>query len=385
MSDELAKPDSVMDDLRAVADSLASNEPIEPAAPTTTEPAAKASPVVTDPSSVVTEPKSTEGRDKSGRFAPKAKGTAAPAQNADLTAKSLPAVGQPAPVNGAAPRETPAIAPATPPAETLKAPPNWKPAAREKWAALPAEVQQEAIRVDREVRQVMQETAEFRKHHQAFQAAVGPFEGMIRAEGGEPMQAIGSLLQTAAALRTAPAHHKAQIVAQIVKTYGVDVRALDAALVGEAPPEGQQGQGGYQDPRVDQLLAQINQAKQAQAQSVSQRTAQTIQDFAAKSEFFEDLREEMGDIMRVRGERGIAMSLEDAYNHALKLHPEISGIVEQRAAAEKARNANASTQRVRNAASSVKSQPAGGSPPRNESGGTVMDDVREAWAQLNNR
>ncbi len=385
MSDELAKPDSVMDDLRTVADSLASNEPIEPAAPTT-----EAAPTSTPkPDSSPDEPKpvAKSGRDEHGRFAQKPKGPAAPAQNGDLTAKTPPAHNQHiAPTNGAVPRETPAIAPATPPAETLKAPPNWKPAAREKWAALPAEVQQEAIRVDREVRQVMQETAEFRKHHQAFQAAVGPFEGMIRAEGGEPMQAIGSLLQTAAALRTAPAHHKAQIVAQIVKTYGVDVAALDAALVGEAPPPGQPGQqGAYQDPRVDQLLAQINQAKQAQAQSVSQRTAQTIQDFAAKSEFFEDLREEMGDIMRVRGERGIAMSLEDAYNHALKLHPEISGIVEQRAAAEKARNANASTQRVRNAASSVKSQPAGGSPPRNESGGTVMDDVREAWAQLNNR
>ncbi len=74
-------------------------------------------------------------RDEKGRFAPK--GPEAPA----------PAIG--APAKPQAPAE---VAP-TPPVESIKPPQSWKPGIREKFAALPPEVQQEVIRREREVEQ----------------------------------------------------------------------------------------------------------------------------------------------------------------------------------------------------------------------------------------
>lgn len=98
-----------------------------------------------------------DGRDDKGRFAPKAK-DAAPEQ------KSLAAPPQaPSTAPAATDAAPPSPAQPSPAAADLRAPSSWKPAAREKWAALPPEIQQEVVRVDREIRQTMQETAAVRR------------------------------------------------------------------------------------------------------------------------------------------------------------------------------------------------------------------------------
>lgn len=258
--------------------------------------------------------------------------------------------------------------PAEPATPALKAPQSWKPLAREKWASLPPEVQAEAVRIDGEVRRVMQEAAPARKLATEFQATVQPYLGMIQAEGSTPMQAVSNLLQTAVALRTAPPAHKAQLVAGLIKSFGVPVEALDAALAGEAMPQGQQQP--YRDPRVDQMMQMFESAKQ-ERQVVAQRQVQTeLQTFAKEHEFYEDLREEMADMVDLSARRGVALSLEDAYNKALKLHPDLSEVLKQREAAKAASTAQAATARSKAASSSVKSAPAV------SSGGADAKDLR---------
>ena len=161
------------------------------------------------------------GRDGKGRF----KGRQV---KPEPKAKAAPATESP-------PAEAPtdvAEAAAEPPkpAET-KAPQSWKPAAREAWAKVPPEVQAEVARVDREVRQVMQESAGAKKLASDFQAVVGPFEAMIRAEGGQPLQAVGNLLTMAAAMRTAPTPHRVAILTNLVRSYGVPADQLAVGLV----------------------------------------------------------------------------------------------------------------------------------------------------------
>lgn len=264
--------------------------------------------------------------------------------------------------------------------EALRAPQAWKPAVREKFAALPPDVQAEVVRLENETKAALRETAEARKVHQQFRETVAPFEAMIRSEGGEPLAAVGNLLRTAYALRTAPPAHKAQIVAQMVQNFGVPIDALDAALSGQAPAQQHQQQGQYRDPRVDQLLAMAQQAQQQRQQTMSQTAAQEMA-AVSQLEFFEDVREDMADLIESRARRGVAMTPQQAYDLAVRMSPDLSGIVEQREKAKAAANAQASTQRTRAAAATVKTQPAGigkqGDGPR-----TMRDDILAARDSL---
>lgn len=316
-----------------------------------------------------------DGRDEKGRFKPKA-----------ATSPEAPAKGSttvvPVPKGKEGMGRDPIPSPVAP--EATKAPQSWKPAAREKWAALPPEAQAEVQRREREMATTLQETAEARKHHQAFQQTVGPFEGMIRAEGGEPLGAVRALLQTAAGLRTAPPQHKAGIVAEIIRTHGVDVRMLDAILAGQAPPQGQPQQGQYRDPRVDDLLANLQRAQTQRSEGITSQAAAEAQEFGAAHEFFEDVKDTMADFMETAARRGMAMSYEEAYNRAVALHPDVSEVVAQRQAAQAANASQASTQRARNAASSVRSQPTG---PRTTGpqSNSLRDDLENAAAEVANR
>lgn len=239
-------------------------------------------------------------------------------------------------------------------------------------------------RREKEVAAALQEAAPARKFVQDFQAVVGPYEGMIRAEGGDPLRAVGNLLQTAAALRTAPPTHKAQLVANLVKTFGVPIDALDAALAGAAPPNGQAAQPGsaqYQDPRVDQLLARLEQATKHRQESQSQRYSAEVETWSKDKEFFDDVRDDMA--RAVQAYEGL--SLDQAYALALQLpqHKGIRDVLQQRQAAEAANASQASTQRARAAGSSLKTQPAGVSLPKPS--GSLRDDIEASIAALSGR
>lgn len=323
--------------------------------------------------------KAGRARDGKGRFAP----AATEAQEAPATALAAkPAVTPKPPTNGA---PAPAQAPQTPPAEAARAPQSWKPAAREHFAKLPAEVQSEVARREKEIAATLQETASARRLADEVRHVVGPYEALIRGEGAEPLQFIQSLLQTAAGLRGPAAP---QVIARLVRSLGVPIDALDQALTatiqgggGQAP--GQPQQGAYQDPRVDQLLGAMQQAAHRRQAGMQQQAQADIDGFKANAEFFPDVERRMGALMADAAARKQAMSLQDAYDAACWADKDIRGILQQREA-EKAANArNASTQRSRAAASSIKSQPAGASP--SPQSGNVVDDVRAAYAALSSR
>lgn len=368
-------------------------QPAEPPAETAQPPAPVDHPAPVEPAAQAaeapvaepTEKTSAAGRDEHGRFTAKPKETSAAAKPTAKDAPSAKLAGQRAtggPPGGARQEGvlSPARAepPATPPpdaAEPLRAPQSWKPAAREKWSGLPEDIKSEVLRVDREVRAAMQESAEAKRSWQAFRDVVSPFEGMIRAEGGEPLRAVASLLQTAAALRTAAPGHKAQLIASIVRSYGVPIDALDQALAGQAPgvgAGGAPGGGELRDPRFDQFLAQLEASKAQRQQELATRLQKELADFAQAHEFFEDVRADMARLVRSYAEDGVSLSLDDAYQRAVRMNPELAEVLRQREAAKAANASQASTQRAATAAASVKSTPSGAT------GGEGAQTVRAA-------
>jgi hypothetical protein len=266
--------------------------------------------------------------------------------------------------------------PVKPEEPATKAPAPWRAGAKERWKDVPAEVQQEVIRREREAAVAIQQNSEARKFADAFNQVIQPFQGIMAAEGAkDPLSAVQGLMQTAASLRLGTPIQKANVIAQLISVYGVDIQTLDGVLSGQQDPKIQQ------QSEIERLLQErlapyqqfMEQQRQQQAyqqQTVQQQAAQVVEQFAAKAEFLDDpeITNTMADLLEMSAKRGRTMTMEQAYDQAVKLHPDISKIMAQREAAKKA----AASATSRAAASSVSGSPAGGGPP---SGG---GDIRSA-------
>lgn len=369
---------STYDDVAAAAADMGSEPAPVESAP---EPVVESAPVeASEPTEteVRAETKADRARDETGKFAKEAKKASAKAAPPQPPAEGVKTEG--------ADRAAPSVQPVAPAVEPVKAPQSWKPAAREDWTKVPASIQQEVVRRERETATALQEAAESRKFHQSFQQAVAPFEPMFRARGGDPMRGFQNFLQTVSVLEGGNQVAKAQLLAQFANSYlpGEDgIKLLAQALDGQ-PQQAQQAQPAYRDPRVDQLLANLQRASQQRQQSIHQKHATDVEAFAKTHEFFDDVREDMAEFVEIAERRGRDLSMEDAYNRAIRLHPEIDNVLRQREAAKNAANAQASTQRAKAAGSSIKSEPTAQMNGA-QSGNSTLDDVMEAARSMSGR
>lgn len=292
----------------------------------------------------------------------------------------------------------PAITPAPqPPSTQLRVPMSWRPEVREKFGALPPEIQTEVVRREREIENGLREAAGARRFTEEFHRAVQPFEAMIRSENSTPLQAVNNLLNTAYQLRTAPPAQKAQLVASMISHFGVDINLLDQALVGGA--QGGQGQPSPNDPTmqyvqqqlapVQQLLQEFQTAKQTAQQRVQQQAVESLEEFRKDplvAEFLPDVQMDVADIMELAARRGQQMSLRDAFDRATMAHPTISKIIADRKVAQSAQQRSSAAQRARNASASLPSGSApeqGGRKPAKR--GDISSDIASAWDAVESR
>ncbi len=269
------------------------------------------------------------------------------------------------PPEGAEPGDEAGEGTAAAPAEPEeRVPVGWKGEAKLKWAEVPQEVRQEVVRREKEVNDVLRESAGSRQFQEAFERTIAPFQQFIAADGGDPLIATRNLMQTAAVLRVGSPQQKAQTVAQIVRQFGVDIETLDSALAG-APV--QPGNGAGMSPDVQQYLQQqlapvqqfmgnlqsrVQQANAAQATEVSSE----IEAFEnnPKYPYFEDVREDMGWLFERANQRNEKLTLESAYEQAIRMNPKLSEITTKQQAARQAQEANKSLEAKKRAAASLR-------------------------------
>jgi hypothetical protein len=262
-----------------------------------------------------------------------------------------------------------------PAAPSVRAPESWKPQARDAWSKIPTEAQQEVLRREREIVQTLQQTAGARKVADQFIAAVSPFEMMIRAEGADPISATRELFGQAAILRIGTPAQKAQLVATVVKRFGVPIDALDAALVNEPIPDEESKIAQIiqqQLAPVRQFMSSIEGVKQQRAQQVDGEIDSEINRFAADTanEFFHDVKNEMADLMEVAARNGRTMTLKQAYDRAVALNENIQAVISQR-----------NQQQVSRARAAGSSLPSRGAPPASSQpkGDSIRDDLLAAF------
>ena len=207
----------------------------------------------------------------------------------------------------------------------------------------------------------MNTTANARRVFDHMSELQNKYAPALQAEGVDVIQATENLMGMAATMRFGTPLEKAQTAAQIINTYGVDILALDHSAVAAAAAAAAGASDAQQpprDPRVDQLFQRLEQAQRQRIEQSEQAAAQEVESFGQSKEFFNDVREDMADLLEVAAKRGLELSLEDAYTRACHLQPEIRKVLDARAAAEQAGTRKGSTQRAKKAASSVHGKPA---------------------------
>ena len=220
------------------------------------------------------------------------------------------------------------VAAKQPAAQVEPAPRAWKASAQAKWSSLPAEVRQEVQRREAEVARVFGETGQMRQAVATFNDIVRPYEGRMRAVGLSPLEAVNELMKADHILSSSPPQQRAAYMALLIKEYGVDIRLLDDALAGVTPADPVES-------RLEAMLAERltplqsflqNQANIAAQQEyrIQQEASTTIDQMAQDNinfPYFEQVREDMADIIEMNARRQIYLTPVQAYGRALSGAP----------------------------------------------------------------
>lgn len=224
-----------------------------------------------------------------------------------------------------------------------RAPSSWKPEIAQKWAEVPKEVRDEIKRRETDYHKGIEQYKQAASIGHAIEKVVTPHMETFQRLGVDPLTAINHLLAADQRLRYGSPEQKAEYLGVLAQEYGI---ALET--VKPRPPL---------DPAMMELQRQ-NQHLQQYRQSVEQRETQVvmteIERFAAdpKHTHFETVRDDMVALLN----SGRAATLDDAYDKAVWMRPDIrkSLVEQQRATAEKTATAQARSQRAKAAAVGVK-------------------------------
>ena len=246
------------------------------------------------------------------------------------------------------------------PIEMATPPNSWTAAAKAKWDKIDPDLRSEILKRESEVEKGFTKFDEERSVGKTFKEVLSPYMPMIQAEGGTPVTAVQSLLNTAYQLRTASPTQKGQLLMELARQYGADF-----SQVSSTQPQ--------VDPQLQAIYQELAQLKNARQQEMTQREQQeqaalqgTIAAFAAdpKHIHFESVKPHMAALLK----DGLAKDLQDAYDQAVYARPDIrSTLLEQQLAEKEAKrvaDAKAKADAARKASGSVTGSPGATAPSK---------------------
>jgi hypothetical protein len=269
--------------------------------------------------------------------------------------------------------------------DSIKAPISWGPEEREQWSKIPRNLQEKVMARETELNTMLQTTADARRTHDQFGQLAQQYGSVLSGVmGRNPMETTANLFDTVANLRMGSPMQKAQIVADLIGQFGVDINTLDAAIVGgEAPPEQQQQSQIDQAVNArmapfEQMMGQQNALVQQQGQQRQDTANAEVQAFGEKAEFLQDVRHDMADLIDMASKGGRDMSMVDAYKKACALNPQIMAVLQQRAKQAQLTGSNNTMAGKRNAASGISGQRTGNN-SSDMSNMTMRETIEAQW------
>jgi hypothetical protein len=268
--------------------------------------------------------------------------------------------------------------------DSIKAPLDWGPQERESWSKIPRNLQEKVMAREKDYSKMMESTASARRTHDDFGKLAQQYGSVLSGVAGDtPMEAVGNLFNTVANLRMGSPIQKAQIIADMIGDFGVDINTLDSAIVGQAPPAAQ-----TQNAEIERIVAermapfeemrgQQNAYKQQQAQQTQANAQKEVQTFSKDAEFLSDVRYDMADLIDMADKQGRDISMQEAYDKACMLNPQIQSVIQQRTQQQQLTGSSNTMSGKRNAASSItgnRGGVGGGS-----GGGSMREMLSAAW------
>ncbi len=269
-----------------------------------------------------------------------------------------------------------------------RAPASWKKEAKGAWAAVPLHIRQEVYRREMEINRALEDANRSKQAAQQFEQAAVPYMARLQSLNATPQQAFQHLLNADYRLATGTPQQKAQLIDKLLQDYGVDITELDrviaARLGGQQPTPAQPDITQLVQQQLQQALAPIYQQQQQAQQAQQQQVEQTVEQMSLdpKYPYFDELRDDMADLMEINSRRGVYITLEQAYNKAVQMNPEVSAQVQRQASMSQANQQHLQAQRVKAAASSVSGAPAGGGDNKFVGDGSMRGDLEAAFANM---
>jgi hypothetical protein len=211
-----------------------------------------------------------------------------------------------------------------------KAPDGLSAEARESWKDTPQAMKDAVHKREEQFAQGIFQKDQAAKRAHAMDKAMSPHQQLFALTGNNPPEMVSNLLTTASVLQMGTPRQKAEIAAQIINDFGVDIAALDGVLSGQTPQQAPQQQPQMS---VDQQVQQsLQRERNAQMGSqVNNELQQFMQD--PKNEFVRDVQREMlmiADGIAVSGEN---LTLPQIYEKACYLNDNVRSVVANRSQA----------------------------------------------------
>ncbi len=225
------------------------------------------------------------------------------------------------------------------------------------WKAAGAKAQQYAFEREQEMRAGVEPLLPKAKLADEISQAAEPYMNTIRGLGVTLPNAVKGLMEADHQLRTLPHAQKIQYLAQVARSYGIDLsQPLDLqAQPNQAPVDPHFS--AFQNELVA-VKGQLTAFQEAQRQQEDLRVQGEIKNFAKDKPYFELLRPHMSALLQEAGAKQENLSLQDAYDQALSKFDELAEAqriaTQAKTSAEKRETANRAAQAAKAAAVSVK-------------------------------
>jgi len=279
-------------------------------------------------------PAQERARDEKGRFAAKTETAESAAPVVDRTSDAAarePGKGKTdAPIQPTPDKESAS-------SQALAPPNGWPAEAKAKWHELPPEIHAAVQKREQDIAKFTSTRDEHASFGRDVYRVVQPYLAQIAAEGGTPVTAVQSMLNTAYVLRTGSPQQKTDILLKVAKEYGVE---LGAAKPGAPPTNTDQGYATLQS-EIAALKNELAQFKTAGVTQLQSEVEAEIAAFAAdpKHPHYESVKGHMSALIG----QGLAKDLQDAYDQAVWARPDTRATLEaqRRADEEQKRRADA--------------------------------------------
>lgn len=229
-------------------------------------------------------------------------------------------------------------------------PASWKKDYHDVWQTADDRMKEYAWQREEQMKAGVQPLMEKARIADQFNEVLTPYMETIRGLGMDAPKAVKALMEADHALRYSDPQQKQQLFMRLAQQYGVnlgDMSQLQQQMV---------------DPNISALQQELNRVrgevlswKEQQEQVQNQSLLSEIDSFAMKAEHFEEARPTMISLLQ----SGVATTLEDAYEKALRLDDNLYQQVQQSRQAQVETQqkvvANQAAKKARAAAVSVRS------------------------------